>query len=66
MEEHFKLFGNDIDFRIMVIFLTEYYMRVKGMENILEAFNRALYVSYCRCIADCKFGYDVLNDDFVP
>ena len=69
MEEHFKIFGDNIGFRMMVIWQTEHNIKVLGMD-ILEAFNRALYVNYCRCIAvkfgfdpmAVKLGFDVVND----
>ena len=74
MEEVFKLFGNNSNFRFMVIMQLDFNINVLGIEDFQEAFNRALYVNYCRCIAvkfgfdpmAVKLGFDVVNDDGAP
>lgn len=64
MEEVFKLFGNNSNFRFMVIMQVDFNINVLGMEDFQEAFKRALYFNYCRYIA-VKLGFDVMNDDYV-
>ena len=64
MEEVFKLFGNNSNFRFMVILQVDFNINVLGIEDFQEAFNRALHVNYCRYIAD-KLGFDVMHDDDV-
>lgn len=60
-----KLFCNDSWFRFSVIMMTDLYMKVLDMEDIYEAFNRALYVNYIRYIAT-MLGFDVVHDDRIP
>jgi len=60
-----KLFCNDSWFRFSVIMMTDLNMKVLGMEDIYEAFNRALYVNYIRYIAE-MLGFDVVHDDRIP
>jgi hypothetical protein len=62
MEEQLKLFSTNSAFRSLVISQLDFNIKVLGIEDAKEAFERALSVNYARYVAE-RLGFDVLHDD---